>query len=487
MSINFNAISLKQISQERREYELFKNIWSFNKRMCIGGLEVDLNQELPTFYREHQEDKTFRCKITPFINFSKKIIAALPKMVFAQDVQRSGDYVNFFMDWANSVDFDGTTLKQFVFDIILLQKSIGKMAVLVDSQDAGKPYCVSYFPENIIRWNWVGSTLDWVVIRETEFVNDSIENAPYEKEIFRYYGRDEICAWETTKKNELKIMEGFPKVNVLKMVPIVFFNSFSKKHGLSIQDYSSWEMNKLNLAIINILSCLLLNTSSLNGILVLPDDEIERAGANLDATASQILAKYGEGELRKRSAEKLSINQALIEDINTKGITRIVSPANTIDQILLVMSTLIGMMKDYSGIANLQENNESGIAKSYRFEEMKSNLNNLADYAEQKERQIIKIALKIMNPFKEYDIEKINVEYERNYSVKDFVDIFDEITKAEQSLLMTVPAFATGYYTDKALQIRPELQPEELETIKSEISKMVAQMGILSQLKKREA
>lgn len=480
-----NSIKLKDLQRKHPDYTKYVKYWEYGKKIYRGGYELSLEDILPKFYREISEERQFRAAITPFVNFAKKIIEYMPKMVFSQDVNRVGDYTKDFESFITNIDLNGGKIKNFNKDLIKLKRAVGKMILLVEStkETPYAPYIVTYYPENLINWGIKNKEYDWVVFEESNYLQDKIFNEPVNIKTYRYIDRNEIIVWECYK-NKLSVKNGFPIKNPINEVPVVIYDNTYNQAGLKMVDYQFYDIAKICVAFINVLSSLMMNIFLQNGIMILPDDEVEEHGMQ-DSTIGKFLNKFGWSNLRSLRAKQMSLNSALIENERTKGLTRILNPSNTIPQHIQTLEYLMTLMNSVGGIGNLDERGESGITKGYRFAETKSNLNDLADYAEQKEKDIIYFGLKWsnVNSNKKIDKNKIFVNYERNYDITEISDVFKDLKEAEETVLIHSQTFMKEFSENSSKIILNDIDDAKCKQISEEIASEVAKLGLIKQLK----
>ncbi|MFA5176939.1 MAG: hypothetical protein WC440_02160 [Candidatus Omnitrophota bacterium] len=471
-------ITNTNIARHHADYDKYNSEWSDLFDFYKAGFDLDIKKVLTKFFREDDKEYDYRCNVTPYINFPRSIIEFLPKMVFEQDITWNlPAYADSNALPLMDIDINGTMLDKYVKEMIILSRCVGKMYTLVDISGIDgdrRPYVVTYLPTSVINWRKSRDGFDWIVFEETNTVQPQITDNPEEVKTYRYWSRNEIAVWEV-RKNSYRLIHNVP--NDIGEVPVVEFSPLVNLSGLNIVDSGFYDLVQVNRAWTTILSNMLLNMILQNGQLVLPTESVVEAtksgygDANIDPS-----------EIERTEAKKMKLNSAITEQGESKGTSRIIAPANTIPQHLDGMNAMMDLMYKIGGIAYMDDRGESGVTKSYRFKETKSNLAHLADQGEIYEKNIIYFMARMKDKTRTVNMDDIKIEFERDYDTETILDKINQIKAVGDTFLSWSETFLKAFLEERLNSMIKNVDNKARQKIAAEVGAMVYDKALMKSL-----
>lgn len=471
-------ISNTSIVRHHVDYKKYHTMWADLFDFYNAGFDLDIHKVLTKFFREDDQEYNYRCDVTPYINFPRSIVEFLPKMVFEQDITWNlPAYADANALPLMDIDINGTMLDKYVKEMIILSRCVGKMYTLVDITDIDsdrRPYVVTYLPTSVINWRKSKDGFDWIVFEETNTVQERITDDPEEVKTYRYWSRDEIAVWEV-RKNSYRLIHNVP--NDIKEVPVIEFSPLVNLSGLNIVDSGFYDLVQVNKAWTTILSNMLLNMILQNGQLVLPSETVNEA-----TKSAYTDANIDPEELERTEAKKMKLNSAITEQGESKGTSRIIAPANTIPQHLEGMKAMMDLMYKIGGIAYLDDRSESGVTKSYRFKETRSNLSHLADQGEIYEKNIIYFMARMKDKTKTVNMDDLKIEFERDYDTETILDKINQIKAVGDTFLSWSETFLRAFLEERLNSMIKSVDNNMRTKIAAEVGAMVYDKALLKNL-----
>lgn len=466
MTTDLKAISYNKdkIKIPNHEWSKYNEIWDEMLLYYNGGIDLRMDIVLTKYFREDEREFEYRCKTTPYMNFPNQIIEFIPKMVFQQDV--SYDIPDQVAGILNDVDRKSTSLVKYAKESIILSRITTKIYILVDIDDDGIPYCVRYMPSNVINYKKINNQDDfeWIMFKEINDYQENITDDIQTRTTYRYWSKTEIAVWESIGTSEFTCI--YNVANIMGEVPVIEIAS----------DNLYYDLVKINKSLMTTYSNMGLNILLQNGLLILPEYLLEARGHYTDNNMT-------DDEVERKLIVQLKTNSALPETTESNGITRIIAPANTIPQHIQAMEAILQYMYKVGGIANLDDRNESGITKSYRFKETKATLEHCADKSETLMRNIVYYLMRMSNIKHVTKIEDIIIRIERNFDIGTMMEDILQLQAIGKTILASSSTFLGEFVKEKLSSLIRNIDNDNTLKIQDEIKAIVYDTAIINQLR----
>ena len=174
------------------DYKKLFDLWEFYLYSYEAGREYIQKGGEDYLYRhprEQKDDYRFRTNRAVFESISQVILNVYQSHIRRKGIQRNEnekqDYLNFY----ENCDFEGHDLNYYMLERVFIPTQVfGWCGVMADLPENGeelkseydrkekeiRPYLITYFPTEIVNWQWNKGKFDWIVLKESNYEN--IEN-----------------------------------------------------------------------------------------------------------------------------------------------------------------------------------------------------------------------------------------------------------------------------------------------------------------------
>jgi len=232
------------------DYDKLCDKWVFYLLTYEGGDEyktVGMKDYLYQHTREQHDDYRFRYKRAIFESISHVIINVWASHIRRKGIKRQNGNDAFEL-FEKNCDLNGHGLDYFMLErVFSVTQAIGFSYVMIDfpkseseinseleRKEAGiNPYLIHYYPKDVVNWKYKNGKFDWIVFRETDYINDE---DPLEmsksQDIAETYKVWDKKSWYEYDKNRKLIEEGEHKFGEVPVT--VFYNKESLIYNLPI-------------------------------------------------------------------------------------------------------------------------------------------------------------------------------------------------------------------------------------------------------------
>ena len=406
------------IAEAHNEWRRNINRWRYYLDSYLGGADYQTGQYLTQYRFESADEFKQRIETTPLDNHCKNIVHIYNSFLFSKEptryyanIESDPSLQNFLMD----ADLEGRSFDSFMHDANIMASVYGNVWIFVDrpqtqvttraqelDQDI-RPYVSMVSPENVMDWNYARALngayyLDFVKV---------LEHQDTELTVTKLYYTDRTETIQHIRGEEqariIDIVE-----NPYGQIPaVVLYNSRSPVRGVGISDIA--DISDIQRAIYNELSEIeqLIRISN-HPSLVKTSTTEAHAGAGAVITMDEQLP----GDLKPYL---LQPNSQSLDGIQN-------SIRNKIDA--------IDRIAHMGGVRATSTRTVSGVALQVENQLLNAKLNEKANNLQLAEEQIWRLWAKLQGTSWTGE-----VEYPKNYNLRDKVTEIDAIKRATETQL----------------------------------------------------